>query len=186
MVAQSSIPSSTSCTGSWPGFSRSPKHSSSLIMSKMYSLLSKTWRLSWIQIFVMILLAKPAKSFFASMTLTGTRFSPHVKNNEGGIKTLGSLTSDFEMFYHFLQFIDRWIWNTTTLKHLRYLVGCPHKWRSSRFLCVFIPPHWFFIPSHWFLYPPHWFFTCGENLVPMSVKRRKEVNLCPLVCPPVS
>ena len=38
-----SVPSSTSCTGSWPGFSRSPKHGSSVEMSAMDSLTSKTY-----------------------------------------------------------------------------------------------------------------------------------------------
>ena len=40
---ESSVPSSTSCTGSWPGFSRSPEHGSSVGMSAMDFLTSKTW-----------------------------------------------------------------------------------------------------------------------------------------------
>ena len=44
-------------------------HGSS-VMSKMDSLPSKTKRLSQIQIFVMTELAKPAESFFSSVTLT--------------------------------------------------------------------------------------------------------------------
>ena len=40
---ESSVPSSTSGTGSWPGFSKSPKHGSSVGMSAMDFLTSKTW-----------------------------------------------------------------------------------------------------------------------------------------------
>ena len=40
---ESSVPLSTSCTGSWPGFSRSPKHCSSVGMSAMDFLTSETW-----------------------------------------------------------------------------------------------------------------------------------------------
>ena len=40
---ESSVPSSTSCTGSWPGFSRSPKHGSSVEMSAIDFLTSKTY-----------------------------------------------------------------------------------------------------------------------------------------------
>ena len=71
------------------------------------------------------------------LTLIGTRFLPHVKNQGGGKKTpqrkicnISGVWCPISM--KFSQFIARWIWHTTALKYLSYHFGWPHKWRSSQ------------------------------------------------------
>ena len=141
---QSSVPSSTSCTGSWPGFSRSPKHGSLVIMSEMDSSPSKTWKMSWIQTFVMTELAKPAKSFFSKCDLDLTKIYEVTwrgsSNIFNGVVCRSHLAKNGENFIE--------IGRQTPEKLQIFLWG------------VF------------FLLPP-WFFTCGENLVPMSVNNTR-------------
>ena len=104
----------------------------------------------------MIVLAKLSKSLFASMTLTLPSF----------MRSSDEVSQMFQCGC---------IPNSSGNKLRKVIKISKSDVRLPR-NCKF--------PSEVFLYPPppNWFFTCGENLVPMSVKKRKEVNLCLLVC----
>ena len=71
------------------------------------------------------------------LTLIGTRFSPHVKNQGGGKKTPQRKICNISgvwrpILMKFSQCLARWIPHTTPLKYFSYHVRWPHKSRSSQ------------------------------------------------------